>query len=83
MFKTEPTEDVLARGALEREIAGLIPDDGTGDADMGTAKVLGEMFRSVQFETQTTKVKGGGTVALRRVVAVGAWEVDPAAFGGN
>lgn len=74
-------DDVMARGFAEHKVGDILESRGLVDSvdhePVQTGRqVVGE-FEAVEFERSVTKVRGGGEVALRRVVLTGKWEVDP------
>jgi hypothetical protein len=75
-----PDEDVLARGVAEHLVADEVPV--TADLDeMALAKQIIGLFKTVEFERATSKLRGGQEINVRRLVLTSSWEVDPDGIG--
>jgi hypothetical protein len=79
---TNHEDDAVARTVAENKVTDLLVGAGTivpegGAVSTDSARyVLGQLARTISFETAVSKVRGQ-EIALRRLVAVGEWEVDP------
>ena len=79
MSRHNPSDDALARTALERALAEVIGDAGIGEDEMMVAREVAKAFEFVEYDRARTSVpRGNGLVHLRRFVLTGGWEVDPA-----
>jgi hypothetical protein len=75
-----PDEDVLARSVAEHLVADEVPV--TADLDeMALAKQIIGLFKTVEFERATSKLRGGQEINVRRLVLTSSWEVDPDGIG--
>lgn len=83
MAKRKVEDDVLARGAAEREIGEALIAEGIASetdvpAELGR-RVLGRTAQAVQFEIGESTDPDRRKVAMRRLVITGPWMVDPTA----
>lgn len=79
MKPQNPADDPMARTLAENALTQLVADNVVGaDAIAGNvARAIVAAMPIVALDTVDSKVQGGQTVPLRRLVLLGDWELDP------